>query len=370
MNTENIRRILICNTTMDRGGAETFIMNLYRAVDKSKIQFDFILNCNYESAYEKEILALGGKIYKLPVYKLFNHFSFKKKYRNFFKNHPQYNLIYGHNINSAAVYLKTASKEKLHTVSHCHCTTNGKGLNAKIRDFVRRNLYRIAEYRFACSEEAGKWAYREKAPFKVINNGIDCAKFAFNLQARNSIRNFYKIPENAFVLGHVGRLQEEKNHSFLLEVFTAFHKKKPDSYLMLVGSGNLEEQIKNKAKALGIEKQLIMTGVRTDVENCLSAMDAFVFPSLFEGLPLTLVEAQCSGLTCFVSDIITESVNLTNLFKKISLNESAEIWAEKIYASKERQGYPQAIKKAGFDIFDIAENLQSFLLKLSASKKQ
>jgi len=360
-------RILIENTTMDRGGAETFIMNLYRSLDRSRFQFDFVLHCNYKSDYEEEILSLGGKIYKLPSYKFFNESSFRKTYEDFFKCHPEYRIIHGHNINSASVYLDVANRCGLNTISHCHCSSNGKGPAAWIRDFKRRNLSKIAKHRFACSIEAGKWAYGKDASFRVIKNGIITQNFTWDETRRFDTRKALGIGTDTIVLGNVGRLQKEKNQAFAIKVFSKFHSENPDSKLIITGTGPLDAELKNMTRSLGLDESVIFTGLRTDVGNLLCAMDVFLFPSIFEGLPLTLIEAQCSGLPCIVSDIITDEVDIAGLIRKVSLSSPIEKWTDAIMESlkTQREGKTEIIKKSGFDISQTATEMENFYDGLS-----
>ena len=358
----NTERILIVNTTMDRGGAETLIMNLYRSLDRSRFQFDFVLHCDYKSAYEDEILSLGGKIYKLPPYRVFNESSFRKSFAEFFHNHPEYRIIHGHNINSASVYLDVANRFGLKTISHCHCSSNGKGPGAWIRDFKKRHLSEIAEYRFACSNEAGIWAYGENASFKVIKNGIITKRFLWDETKRAETRKALDIEENAIVLGNVGRLNKEKNQAFALKVFKKFQSVHPNSRFIITGTGPLENELKGLSQSLGLENSVIFTGIRSDVDSLLCSMDVFVFPSIFEGLPLTLIEAQCTGLPCVISDTITDEVDIAGLISKESLTSSIEEWTKAIEDSLEipRQRKDDLVTASGFDIAQTASEMASF----------
>lgn len=361
-------RILIENTTMNLGGAESLIMNIYRKIDRDRLQFDFILHCKEKSAFEDEILSLGGIVYKFPVFKVFNIISYRRAFRNFFKAHRDYKVIHGHAMNTAAIYLDEANKAGLHTIAHSHNTSNGKGPSAWIRDYFRRNLYKIAEYRLACSEEAGKWLFRNKVSFKVIKNGINTDNYIFNSASRKIIRDEFHISDSTIVLGNVGNLITSKNHSFLLEVFSQFVKKNKDSILLLIGSGPLRKDLEEKAIKLGIRKQVILTGARRDVNELLNAMDYFVFPSLFEGLPVTLVEAQCNGLPCIISDIISDEVIITDLVSKLPLKSGPDAWSEAIYQTpvSERKNMSEAIRSAGYDISETAKELQEFYLNLNS----
>ena len=359
-------RVLINNTTMDRGGAETLIMNVYREIDRTKVQFDFLLHCDYKSAYENEITSLGGLIYKLPKYRLFNEVPFRNALKKFFCSHPQYHIIHCHLMNSASIVLDEANKCGLHTIAHSHATTNGSGPQAWIRDFLHRNLYRIAEYRFACSTDAGNWLFRGKAPFTIIRNGVDTSKFIYNPELGMMTRKDLSIEPKTIVLGNVGRLSKEKNHSFLLDIFSVFHEKHPDSVLVIVGTGPLLSRLQTKAKRLNLLENIIFTGSRPDVEKMLCTMDVFVFPSLFEGLPVTLIEAQCSGLPCVISDIITTEIDATELLTRISLSDGVETWVKHIEEalSIKRESHSEDIKNYGYDIKTTARELQDFYLNL------
>ena len=360
-------RILIENTTMNLGGAESLIMNIYRKIDRTQLQFDFILHCKEKSAFEDEIQSLGGKIYRFPSFKIINILSYRRAFRKFFKENREYRVIHGHAMNTASIYLDEANKAGLHTIAHSHTTSNGKGPSAWIRDFFKRNLYKIAEYRFACSEEAGKWLFRDKASFKVIRNGIISEKYVFNNQSRKIIRDEFHINESATVIGNVGNLLASKNQAFLIDIFSHYLKKNSNSYLLIVGSGSLKEALEEKAGKLGIRQNVIITGARRDVNDLLNAMDFFVFPSIFEGLPVTLVEAQCNGLKCIISDNISDEVVLTDLVSKKSLEEGPEAWAENILSipAYERKDMSDAIKNSGFDITETAKQLQEFYLGLN-----
>ena len=364
-------RVLIVSITMDRGGAETLVMNIYRSLDRSKVQFDFILHCNYRSAYEDEIESLGGKIYHLPDFKIYNEFSYRRNFRKFFITHPEYHVIHSHVNNTASIFLDEANKCGLHTITHSHCTSNGSGPRAWIRDFYRRNLYKIAEYRFACSEEAGKWHFRKRAPYTVIKNGIDTEKFRFNEIARYEIRKELNIPDNAPVLGHVGRFDPVKNHLFILDVFKCLCQKHPDARLVLTGDGPTQKSVEKAVEQAGMTDRVIFTGSRQDVYRLYSAFDVFIFPSIYEGLPLTLIEAQCSGLPCVISSHLTDEFEITDLIHRTDLSASPEVWVNTIEQciGKERKDNSELIGEKGYDIRATARMLQDFYTKLHSEKR-
>lgn len=363
------KRVLLVSTTMDRAGAETLIMNIYRSIDRTRVQFDFILHCNYKSDYEDEIVAMGGRVFKLPPYRIINEHSFRKAYREFFKAHPEYKVIHAHIYNTASIFLDEANKCGLHTIAHSHSTSNGTGPKAWFRNYLHRNLYKIAEYRFACSEQAGKWLYRNKADFTVVRNGIDTSRFSFDIERRKKERANLGIADGTTVLGHVGRFVSVKNHDRLINIFSNYHKRNPNSVLVLVGTGELEEQIRAKVSDLGLQNSVVFTGSRNDVESLLCAMDVFMFPSIYEGFPVTLVEAQCNGLPCVVSDVITDEVDIAGLMKKVSLAADDNNWSDAIENAqkKDRKDCSETIRKAGYEIKDIANWLQNFYIEKSSS---
>ena len=359
-------RILVVSHCMDRNGAETLIMNIYRNLDREKVQFDFLLHCNYKSDYEEEIESLGGRIFKVPSYNIINHFSYVRTLDRFFSEHPEFRIVHGHLFNKI-LYLKVARKHNLVTICHSHASTNGTGLQALVLDFLHRNVNRYTTYRFACSEQAGRWLYGKNAEFRVIPNGIDTQRFRFSIESRERIREEFGIGSDATVLGHVGRFHPVKNHPFLLEVFADYLKTHPSAVLMLVGDGPLRQSMQEKAGQYGIENSVVFTGSRPDTPALLCAMDCFVFTSLNEGLPVTLVEAQCSGLPCIVPDHITQEVEVTDLLVRIPLHEGAEKWAESIglAETENRETYPGKVAEGGFDIRKTALDLQDFYLRIA-----
>ena len=361
-------RILQINYSMDLGGAETLIMNIYRKIDRSKVQFDFLLHCPEESAYEKEINSLGGRIFRLPRYKVFNKLSYERHLKCFLEDHPEFEIIHAHMMDSASETLRTAKKLGRKTIAHSHTAGVPFSTEEMIRFFFRRNLWKIADYRFACSEEAGKWLYRNKADFMVLRNGIETEKYRFDERTRKQKRDELGIPETARVIGTVGRMVKYKNQTRLPYIMKRLAEMDDSSLLLLVGFGPLEVEIKDKAKALGVSDRIIMTGPRKDVCDLLMAMDVFVLPSLFEGLGIALVEAQASGLPCVFTDSIPEDVNLIpDLIHRISLSDSDVRWAEEIRTSQplgNRENAFRLVADSGYDIRSSAKQLQEFYLSI------
>lgn len=324
-------RVLQVFAQMNRGGAETMIMNLYRNIDRTKVQFDFIVHTNKKCAFDDEIISLGGLIYRVPRYTGKNHFIYKSAWIDFFRQHPEYKILHSHVRSTASIYLKIAKKFGLTTIAHSHSTSSGNGVLATIKKILQYPIRYTADYLFACSDEAGKWLFGEKASkknnYRLIKNAIEVEKYIYNEATRNKIRKSLNL-ENKFVIGHVGSFTYPKNHKFLIEVFYEVQKQKENAALLLIGDGQLRESIEIQIKKLGIKDKVILTGVVSNVSEYLQAMDIFVFPSLFEGLGIAIIEAQASGLKCLVSDIIPKEAIITDLV--ISLELKKDAWKKAI----------------------------------------
>ena len=355
-----------------RGGAETMIMNLYRKVDRSKVQFDFIIHDKEYCDYKEEVLNLGGKIYYAPRYRGYNHLEYKAWWNEFFSEHHEYKIIHGHVRSTASIYLKIANKYGLKTICHSHSTSSrGNCIEKLVKDTMQFPIKNIANYLFACSNNAGEWLYGkksiEKKNYRVIKNAIDIEKYKFDEVKRRNIRNELQINQDKFVIGHVGSFTEPKNHKFLLDLFFEIQKINENALLLLIGGGVLEEKIKNYAKELMIEDKVIFKGQVYNVHDYMQAMDVFLFPSLWEGLPVTVVEAQASGLYCIISDTITNEVCITPNIKSLSLkNDSLEKWTEVVNSKSigKRYDNDSYIKDSGYDIHESVKELSNFYQKL------
>lgn len=366
MNTTSIRVLQVLGG-LEAGGAESFVMNLYRAVDREKVQFDFVKHIEHKGVFEDEIAQMDGRIYRCPQYTGKNHFTYCKWWNDFFTKHPEYHVIHGHVRSTASIYLKIAQKHGLVTIAHSHSTSNGSGISASIKDIMQLSLRYTADYLFACSDKAGKWLYGAKAVtrpnYRMIPNGIDLRRFTFNAEKRCQMRQKLGISENTFVLGHIGRITMPKNHEFLVELFAEYHQKKPNSKLLLVGDGELFEKIKQKISQLSINDAVIMVGSKTNTEDYYQAMDVFVFPSLWEGLGIVVVEAQANGLVCLISENVPKEAALTSTIKTLSLQSKAA-WLDelkKIHIGERSWLLGDQIKK--YDIRTIANQLQLFYLE-------
>ena len=324
--------------SLEIGGSQTMILNIYKAIDRNKIQFDFVVHCKEIGVLEEEITHLGGKIFRCPRYKGINHRQYTSWWNNFFASHPEYRIIHGHVRSVAAIYLGVAKRYDRITICHSHSTSNGKNFSSIIKAVMQFPIRYIADYFFACSLEAGEWLFGKKIVkserFKIIHNCIDISRFSYSKSNREAIRSEFSIDKDEYVIGHVGRFEAVKNHKFLVEIFHEFQKYYPKSKLLLVGDGSLREDIILKVEKLRIRDKVIFAGQRSDVERLYSAMDSFLLPSLWEGMPVVVIEARISGLHCYLSDNISiDKTILIDEINYISLNKTATLWAKELLSS-------------------------------------
>ena len=358
-------RILHVLNGLNNGGTESVIMNWYRNIDRSKIQFDFLIrsNCN---VFADEIATLGGRVYVTAEFPK-RYFQNLRDTLNFFKKHSgEYTAIHVHG--NSMLYTNIFKIAKNHGVKtrifHSHSTRSLNSLFSLIHRFNSKTTAKLITHRFACGEKAGKWAFG-KAYFKVINNGINLERFKFDENARLKARASLGI-ENDFVCGHVGRFEAPKNHAFVIDVFSGIIKREPSAKLLLVGDGSLQNSIKAKVASLKLTDKVVFLNNRSDVNKLLQAMDCFIFPSLYEGLGVVAIESQATGLETFVSDRVPSEATLTDCVHTVSLEKSAEEWADLIVSNigKDRLDRSKQVAEKGYDIKNIVAGLESFYLSL------
>ncbi len=357
-------RVLHVVTYMGRGGLETMLMNYYRHIDRSKVQFDFLVHRDFRADYDDEIESMGGVIYRLPRLVPWSS-GYNAALDSFFAAHPEYRIIHVHQDCLSSVILKAAKKHGISVrIAHSHNSSQDKNLKYLIKLFYRRQIPSYATQLFACGKEAGDWMFRG-APYRIMNNAIDSKLYAISCAKRSLVRTSLRISPEAFVLGHVGRFYPQKNHTFLLEVFSEIKTREPDSILLLVGDGPLRAEMEEKARSLGVAESIIFAGVRDDVPDLMQAMDCFVFPSLYEGIPVTMIEAQAAGLPCVVSAGVPEECDKTGLLKRIALSDGISVWAEQVLCRKNagRKASGQMIIDAGYDIVSNARWLQNYYIE-------
>ncbi len=360
-------RILHVIGIMNRGGAETMIMNLYRNIDRSKIQFDFVENSCDNAAYDREIESLGGKIFRCPHYNGKNHFQYKKWWNSFFQTHSgEYQIIHGHIGSTAAIYLKIAKRYGLYTIAHSHSSGTDRSLKSLLYQVMSRPTRSIADWFFACSDTAGRDRYGASVVsgdrYKVLNNAVDTKIFQFNPVTRAQTRAHLAIDQYT-VLGHIGRFTGEKNHAFVLKIFKEILLLDPNCRLLLIGDGPLKRKMQGLAEELGVAENVLFLGIRSDVNRLVQAMDLLIFPSIYEGLPVTLVEAQTSGLPCVISDHIPKECILTHdLVTIMSLESSAFDWAKHCLSRTNENRFDRRLEiiDKGYDIKATARWLQGF----------
>ena len=357
-------RVLQVVTYMGRGGLETMIMNYYRNIDRSKVQFDFLVHRQEEAAYDKEILSLGGHIYRMPVLNPFSKAYFSSL-DSFFKEH-RYNIVHSHLDCMSAYPLKIAQKNGVCVrIAHSHSKSQDKNLKYPIKLLSKRLIPKYATHLFACGKEAGDWMFNGN-PYTIINNAIDANKYKYNCDIEKEVRAELGISKNDKIIGHVGRFNPPKNHSFIIDAFNSVHTKSRDTKLVLVGSGDDQQAIEDKVKSLGLSDTVLFLGSRGDVNRVLQAMDVFLFPSLYEGLPLSIIEAQAAGLPCIISDNVPDECIKTDRVFRYSLSEPADFWADKIFEALKisKKDTLSEIVASGFDIKENSRKLEDFYTSL------
>lgn len=360
-------RILHYIGLLEFGGSQSFVMELYRKIDKSKIQFDFVTFPNQKDGFYKEIIDMGGMVYECPQYNGKNHFKFIKWWKDFFAFHKEYKVSHIHVRSVASLIIPIIHKFGGYAIVHSHSISNGRNFSAIIKKIMQLPIRYKADYMLACSEEAGKWLYGKnivkKDNYKVIKNSIDAKRFSYDENKRDIVRQELKI-EDKFVLGHVGRMTEPKNHKFLLRVFAKVLKERENAVLLLVGDGELKEEIEKEARDMQIHQNIIFAGNRSNTEDYYQAMDVFIFPSLWEGLGIVLIEAQVSGLPCIISERIPQEVDYgTGLIRILNLDDDIKNWSDAIIncGISKRSSRLEATIEAGYDISsNVAEMEQIY----------
>lgn len=366
-------RILRVLGSLDIGGIETNIMNMYRIIDRSKVQFDFILHCSKECTYSDEIRKLGGNIYFFPQYKGYNHIEYVKRWKDFFSEHPEYKVLHCHIRSTASIIIPLAKKYGLTTIAHSHSTSSGRGVKALFKNIYQLPIRYQADYLIACSEEAGLWLFGKKSVksgnYRVIYNCINTGDYKFSEETRHMVRAQLQIPDNTYVIGHVGRFHEAKNHNFLIDLFKQIQFTHSDTLMLLIGDGKLKSVVEEKIRDYGLEQKIIITGERKDINKMLQAMDVFVFPSVFEGFGNAVIEAQASGLRCIESDQVPGStVVIPELVERLSLTEDKDVWISKIMEKNrplDRSECSYLIGERGFDVYKTTFWYQELYIQLN-----
>lgn len=362
-------RILHVLGGLDRGGAETMVMNLYRAIDRSQIQFDFVVHNSREQAYTKEILSLGGKIYSFPKFTGKNYFRMKKIWKVFFVEHPEYKILHSHVRSYASLYLPIAKKAGLKTIIHSHSTSNGMGLSSAVKRIMQYPLRWLADHFFGCSKEAGEWLFGKKVVnsdrYHILKNAIDTDQYRFNPEVRKEYREQLGLGDKKTFI-HVGRFHPAKNHTFLLNLFAEIQKRNPNTVLLLAGDGELRSAIEKQIADLHIQDSVKLLGSRSDVPKLLQAADCFLFPSVWEGFGMVAVEAQAAGLPVICNTTIPQTVSVSKKCLFVStddLNAWKRSAIDLINSSSRNDAHTMSeIVEKGFDIKTSSRLLTEFYL--------
>lgn len=365
-------RILHITEMLSAAGIESFIMNVYRNIDREKVQFDFLVLRNEKEFYEDEITSLGGRKYyvhsniKNTLLRILDESNKIEKFLK--RNH--YDIVHIHYTTPLrAFYLKAAKKAGVPVrIYHSHSAeVSGKSnIKLMIYNYCKKVIDKYATDFFACSEAAAKWIFSENTleskKVKVIHNGIDTDRFSFKKEIRDKVRINLKLSDE-FVLINTGRFTEQKNQMFLIDIVNELKKNGENVKLFLLGDGPLKEQCQEKVNKLELNDVVYFLGVKTNVEDYLFAADCYVMPSLYEGLPVAGVEAECTGIPCVFSENITQEVKFNENVIFVGLNVSALEWAHIVldkHETKERENAVKTIRNAGYDNHDVALSMQNF----------
>lgn len=368
-----MKKIRVLHLELDEnlGGIESFLYNLYSVIDREKVQFDFITRFDNPAKCE-ELKMLGAKIYKISSYK--RPIKYMLELKNII-SHGKYDIVHIHK-NSAAIilpFLITREFKDIKVFVHSHNTKPSVGsITTILHKMNKRFLYKNADEHFACSKAAGDWLYGANQYYVILRNGIIANKFLFNEKIRKKIRNKFNVSNNIFIMGHIGRFTDQKNHDRLIDIFYEFQKIKPDSKLWLIGDGKNKNKIYKRILELDIQDKVTFLGVRTDINELLMAMDAFVMPSIYEGLPISAVEAQATGVRTFLSDTISKETEISSIVSWFSNELDGKIVAKLIFEEcNKKNNRLQAnneIISNGFDMITTSEILLEYYMNVVMDK--
>ena len=366
-----IVRILHVLHSMNRGGAENAIMNYYRHIDRDKLQFDFLLTEQNKCHFEDEINSLGGKIYRVPLLRMGNPLPYIKAVSAFFNEHPEYQIVHSHTSSKSVFPLWIAKKKGVPVrIAHSHSSQSEIGIDGTIRNLLKYPLKHVSTNYLACGEVAAEWLYGKEefqaGHVKIIPNVIECKKFVYDTNIREEYRRKLGISNDTILLGCTARFCYPKNQIFAVDILNELHKKNINSMLLLVGDGEERPMIESNISKNGLGDFVIFSGVVPNVSDYEQAMDVFLMPSFFEGLPLSLIEAQISGLKCFASTGVPQEADKTGLVSFIPLDKGPRYWAELIVSQipYNRRSYLLEMQEAGYDAETSAKKLQDYYLHL------
>lgn len=359
-------RVLHILQRMEAGGTQALLMNIYRKIDRSKVQFDFLVVYKEKQFYDDEIEKMGGHVYKLSFREDFNLPKFQKDLSDFFEQHDEYKIVHCHAYTIGYFCLKAAKKARIPVrIAHSHSNSMTNDAKKYVKKIMQRLFLLHATDLFACSEEAGKYLFHEKK-FSVLTNAIDSSKFIADLKIREEVRRELKLGD-AFVVGHTGRFKPEKNHKFLIDVFLKIKEQRIDSKLLLIGNSDSSEEVINYIRDKELLDDVIILSNRKDMNRIYQAMDVFIFPSLFEGLGIVAIEAQAAGVPVVCSEGLPPETDITPIYRKLMLNDGAEKWADAAFEIVQNPNAYRNMQKyvidAGFDMEVTVKYMENYYLK-------
>jgi len=353
------------------GGAEIFALNVVRFINHDKYHIDFVVSSFAQGiSIEAECRSYGCNFFQLPRFKIYNYAKYVESWDEFLRGH-HYNIVYAHTTNSASIYLKIAKKYGMKTIAHSHSSGyRGNFLEQMVKKYFASKVGKYADYWFACSELAAERLYGNDYMkyhyYYNIPNAINTEKYLFNEDIRRKIRCKHHIDETTFVCGHVGSFTVPKNHKFLIDIFELVLKKNINSKLLCCGDGPTLQSIKDYAKIKGLLNYIVFAGVVNNVNEYMMAMDTFIFPSIFEGFPISILEAESTGLNIVMSDVISKDVDITELVHRCKLDQTASIWADKVLeiSRHSRKEYNRYISDSKYNINYTIKDFEQLFVKL------
>ena len=357
-------RVLVVVPNMTAAGIETSIMNNYRNFDRTKVQYDFIVHNKRKQFYDDEIEKLGGKIYRFSFKDDKNFFKYKKDLNRFFDQHSEYKIIHGEMQSMMPVYLKIAKKHGVPVrIAHSHNSNYEKSAKGLLFHIMSKASKKYSTLNLACSLNSGKYLFGND-DFKVLYNGIDVSKFKYDTNIRKQKRKELGLSEKVMVFGHVGRFEKQKNHKQLIGIFAEINKKMPNTKLLLIGEGKYKKDSEELVNTLGLNGSVVFLGLRKDVDQLMQAMDAFLLPSLYEGLPMVGVEAQLAKLPCILSDTITREIKISDSCVFLE-NEKISQWVKICYNMCSIDRNKVRVNTTKFDIRLTSKSLEELYISLS-----
>ncbi len=366
-------RVLHSVSNMARAGIETMLMNYYREMDRDQVQFDFLANKPVPGEYDEEIRGMGGRVFVSPGLNPVHFPQYRRFMAELLRSNPEIGILHAHNEAMGYYALQSAKDAGLPVrIAHAHSTRIIRDYKYPLKLLCKQLIPGAATDYWGCGRDAGIYYFGRKRWQEsgfVLRNAIDVPRFAFRQDARERLRRLHGL-ENCFVIGHVGRFNVAKNHARLLDIAAEIIKALPEARLALIGTGELEQPVKEKARAMGLLDKTLFLWQMGDVSEWYQAMDCFVLPSLFEGLPVVGIEAQAAGLPCILSDRVTDEVLLSPMARRVSLRADDAEWAKAILAARQsaadRALGKDIVRQAGYDIHAEARKLQELYLEMAA----